>query len=102
MNDRIIGQVKRINGPVIEVMGITDAEMFELVRVGEESGQLDSMLIKTAEIYDREVQEKVERLLALLVPVLTITLGLLIAVIIGSILSAFLSINDLALSAPLG
>ena len=36
MNDRIIGQVKRINGPVIEVMGITDAEMFELVWVGHE------------------------------------------------------------------
>ncbi|HLB73200.1 MAG TPA: V-type ATP synthase subunit A [Sedimentisphaerales bacterium] len=37
MNDRIIGQVKRVNGPVIEVMGITDAEMFELVRVGEQN-----------------------------------------------------------------
>ncbi len=36
MNDRIIGQIKRVNGPVIEVMGITDAEMFELVWVGEE------------------------------------------------------------------
>ncbi len=37
MIDRVIGQVKRVNGPVIEVMGITDAEMFELVRVGEEN-----------------------------------------------------------------
>ena len=37
MNDRIIGQVKRVNGPVIEVMGITDAEMFELVRVGNQN-----------------------------------------------------------------
>ncbi len=37
MNERIIGQVKRVNGPVIEVMGITDAEMFELVRVGHEN-----------------------------------------------------------------
>ncbi len=37
MSDRIIGQVKRVNGPVIEVMGITDAEMFELVRVGKEN-----------------------------------------------------------------
>ena len=36
MNDRIIGKIKRINGPVIEVMGITDAEMFELVWVGHE------------------------------------------------------------------
>jgi len=37
MSNRIIGQVKRVNGPVIEVMGITDAEMFELVRVGEQN-----------------------------------------------------------------
>ena len=37
MSDRIIGQVKRVNGPVIEVMGITDAEMYELVRVGKEN-----------------------------------------------------------------
>ena len=37
MKKRIIGQVKRVNGPVIEVMGITDAEMFELVRVGNEN-----------------------------------------------------------------
>jgi len=36
MTQRIIGRVKRVNGPVMEVMGITDAEMFELVRVGEE------------------------------------------------------------------
>lgn len=37
MSNRIIGQVKRVNGPVIEVMGINDAEMFELVRVGEQN-----------------------------------------------------------------
>ncbi len=36
MTQRIIGRVKRVNGPVIEVMGISDAQMFELVRVGEE------------------------------------------------------------------
>ncbi|MBN1803747.1 MAG: V-type ATP synthase subunit A [Sedimentisphaerales bacterium] len=37
MSDRIIGQIKRVNGPVIEVRGITDAHMFELVRVGREN-----------------------------------------------------------------
>ena len=36
-NDRIIGQVKRVNGPVIEVMGITDAMMYELVRVSDKN-----------------------------------------------------------------
>ena len=35
MTERIIGQVKRVNGPVIEAMGVTDAMMLELVRVAE-------------------------------------------------------------------
>jgi V/A-type H+-transporting ATPase subunit A len=35
MNERIIGQIKRINGPVIIAGGIQDAMMLELVRVGE-------------------------------------------------------------------
>jgi len=35
MKERIIGEVKRVNGPVIEAKGVTDAMMLELVRVGE-------------------------------------------------------------------
>jgi V/A-type H+-transporting ATPase subunit A len=35
MTPRIVGQVKRVNGPVIEAMGVSDARMLELVRVGE-------------------------------------------------------------------
>lgn len=35
MNQRILGRVKRVNGPVIEAKGITDARMLELVSVGE-------------------------------------------------------------------
>ena len=35
MSERIIGQVGRVNGPVIEAKNITDAMMLELVRVGE-------------------------------------------------------------------
>ncbi|HEQ72544.1 MAG TPA: V-type ATP synthase subunit A [Spirochaetia bacterium] len=35
MSERIIGQIKRVNGPVINVRGVKDAMMLELVRVGE-------------------------------------------------------------------
>lgn len=35
MSERIIGKIRRINGPVIEVKGVTDAMMMELVHVGE-------------------------------------------------------------------
>ncbi len=35
MNQRILGRIKRVNGPVIEAKGISDARMLELVSVGE-------------------------------------------------------------------
>ncbi len=35
MSERIVGQVERVNGPVIQVSGVKDAKMLELVHVGE-------------------------------------------------------------------
>ncbi len=69
----------------------------QLVRVGEETGRLEEMLLRVADIYDREVQRSVDRLMALLVPILTIGLGVLIAGIIVSVLVAILSVNRLVL-----
>ena len=66
-------------------------------RVGENSGHLDAMLLKIAEIFDREVRSTIERLMTLLVPVLTIVLGLIIAIIIGAVLAAILSAYQLPL-----
>lgn len=68
-----------------------------LAGVGEKSGRLEPMLTKVAEIYDREVQSTIERLMTLLVPALTITLGVIIAGIIGAILAAILSAYQLPL-----
>lgn len=68
-----------------------------LIHVGEESGQLAPMLMKTAEIYDEEIQRFVHRFLAILTPAVTLILGIVIGGIIVSILMAILSINELAL-----
>jgi general secretion pathway protein F len=68
-----------------------------LLGVGEESGQLNPMLLKIADVFDREVRSTIERLMALLVPVLTIALGAIVAVIITSVLMAILSAYDLQL-----
>ena len=71
--------------------------LVQLVRVGEESGRLEDMLLKLAEIYDQESEETTRRLLALLVPVLTLGLGGLIAFLVASVLFALFSVNDLVL-----
>ena len=67
----------------------------QLIRVGEESGQLESMLLKIADIYDGEVNTTVKRMLTLAEPVLILGLGGMIAVIIISILVAILGLNEL-------
>jgi general secretion pathway protein F len=69
----------------------------QLIQVGEESGRLEDMLLRIADIYDDEVKRTIDRMLALLVPGITIVLGILIALIIGSILAAILSSYDLSL-----
>jgi general secretion pathway protein F len=67
----------------------------QMIRVGEESGTLDAMLAKVADIFDRETRASVQRLLTLLEPVLIIGLGIVIAGIIVSILMAILGANEL-------
>jgi general secretion pathway protein F len=69
----------------------------QLTRVGEETGRLDEMLLKIAEIYDIETQRSIDRLLSLLVPGVTVALGILVAVVMGSIVTAILGVYDLAL-----
>lgn len=68
----------------------------DLVRVGEETAQLDEMLLKIADIYDEETRRHIARLLTLLVPAVTIGLGIVVALVVGSILMTILSVYDLA------
>ncbi len=68
----------------------------QMIKMGEETGRLEEMLLRVADIYDKQLRTAIQRMLALLEPTLIITLGLMIAGIIVSILLAILSVNDLA------
>jgi len=72
------------------------ALVIDLIRVGEETARLDDMLLKIADIYDDETQRHIARLLTLLVPAVTIGLGIVVAAVVGSILTTILSVYDLA------
>jgi general secretion pathway protein F len=81
-------------GPLAET-GYFPRQAIQMIRVGEETGHVDEMLLKLGDIYDKEVEVAVSRLLSLLEPALIIGFGLLIAFIIMSLLTAILGINEL-------
>ncbi len=68
----------------------------QMIKTGEETGRLEEMLLRVATIYDKQLKVSIQRMLAFLEPVLILSLGVMIAGIIVSILLAILSVNDLA------
>jgi len=69
----------------------------QLLHVGEESGALDTMLLRTADIFAVDVELALKRLVSLIEPALIILIGVLVATIVVSLLSAIMGINALAL-----
>jgi general secretion pathway protein F len=68
-----------------------------LLRLGEETAQLSAMALKAAEIHEERTRIAVQRMVALLVPTITIAMGAAVAAIVGSLMLAMLGLNDLAL-----
>lgn len=57
-----------------------------MIQVGEESGELDAMLLKAADTFDQETANALDRLLAALVPALTVLMTLVVGLIMISVL----------------
>ncbi|SFR93205.1 general secretion pathway protein F [Dyella sp. OK004] len=66
----------------------------QMVQVGEEAGQLDTMLLKVADTFELESKRAIDRLLAALVPALTIVMTILVAIIMAAILLPLLSLTS--------
>ena len=80
--------------------GLEESEEFprlaqQLISVGEETGKLNEMLLKTADTYDIEVKTAIDRMISMLVPVVVLVLAALIFFIIFAIMMAMLEMNDL-------
>ncbi|MDT0508410.1 type II secretion system F family protein [Novosphingobium sp. MMS21-SN21R] len=67
-------------------------------RTGEESARLGPMLLSLADVLDRDVMRRTQGAIALATPIVTALLGMVVAGIIASIMSAILGFNDLAIS----
>jgi len=69
----------------------------QMILVGEESGRLEEMLARVADVYDREVQAAIKRFLAVLEPALILSLAVLIGGIVFSILMGVMGMSELVL-----
>ncbi|MCS5516970.1 type II secretion system F family protein [Pseudomonas qingdaonensis] len=81
------------------VVALTRTQLFpelavQMIGVGEQSGQLGSMLLKVARIYDKQNQTRIKRFMAALVPTLTLAMTLLVALIMLAILLPLMSLTS--------
>jgi general secretion pathway protein F len=67
----------------------------QLIMVGEESGRLEEMLARVADIYDREVQIAIKRFLAILEPAMILGLAVMVGGIVFSILLGVMGMSEL-------
>lgn len=77
--------------------GIFSPLAIRLTAVGEKTGQLSEMLERLAAIQEASLQRDMDRLAAFVAPVLTLIIGVVVGAIILSVMSAIVSLNDLAL-----
>ncbi|MCG4452775.1 MULTISPECIES: type II secretion system F family protein [unclassified Pseudomonas] len=87
-------QGRQLAAPLL-ASGVFPVLALQMIQVGEETGRLDEMLLKVADTYDREVEVAIQRMLAILEPMLIVGLGVLIAGIILSVLVAIMSITEI-------
>ena len=65
----------------------------QMISVGEESGALDDMLLRVADTFDTEAKNTVDRMLAALVPVMTLVMTGVVGLIMMAILLPIMSIS---------
>ena len=69
----------------------------QMILVGEESGRLEEMLGRVADVYDREVATAIKRFLAVLEPVLILGLAVMVGGIVFSILLGVMGMSELVI-----
>ena len=66
----------------------------QMIEVGEQAGNLDSMLLKVADVFDVEAKRGIDRMLAALVPSLTVVMAVMVAVIMLAIMLPLMSLTS--------
>jgi len=66
----------------------------QMVKIGEEAGDLDNTLDNIARIIQRDVNRSIQRIIGIFEPLIIVTLGAIVAAVIGSIMVAVIGMNE--------
>jgi type IV pilus assembly protein PilC len=99
MEEIIEGMAKGVQGGNTLASTLDKAFFFppmvkKMMEVGENTGNLDVMLIKAADFYDREVKEALEGLTSAITPILTVVMGIVIGAIALSVFMPMFSMTQ--------
>jgi type IV pilus assembly protein PilC len=73
---------------------LVDDMVVNMIEVGEETGDLDTMLYKIADFYDEEVETAVKAMISLLEPIMIVVLGFIIGFIVISLFMPLISLLE--------
>ena len=90
-DDIIIGQP--LSRP-LEECGQFPPMVYHMTRIGEESGNVEDMLTKTADYYDEEVEMAVQSMMAALEPLIIILLAAIVGTLIAACLAPMLTMYN--------
>jgi len=103
-NQVIASAIDKVSKGAKEGKGISvplsDANVFpplalSMIKVGEETGQLDEMLMKVASTYEKSLRVAIKRFVSFIEPAMILGMGLVIGFIVVSMLMAIFSITEL-------
>src|SRR5712691_1025607 len=107
MSNQVVGRAVERLGDTVKRGGTLASGLAEhakfpplavhMVRVGEETGRLEEMLLKTAETFESDVRTELKRFVGLLEPAMILFMGVLVAFIVVAMLMAIFSINEIPL-----
>jgi type IV pilus assembly protein PilC len=78
----------------LEDMGVFDPMLCSMVNVGEETGALGDILIRTADYFDEEADTALTKMVALVEPIMLVVMGVVIGVIVVSVIQPMFGIYD--------
>ena len=77
--------------------GVFPSLAVHMVRVGEETGRLEEMLLKVGATFDADTRSRLKRLIALAEPVIILLMGLVVGFIVVAMLLAIFSLSEIPL-----